>query len=86
MGKQINPYQRLKNVFRETWNKVQYAHKVQMWNYPKNRLSEGWNLTDLYERVGAATQLGYDVILEHNSTGLTVFYRKKIPSRPFEIS
>lgn len=80
-----NPYNRLKRIGGEFFlNKVKYRHKVEMWYYPKNRLDEGWNLGDLYERVSAAKQLGYDVILEADNKGLIVKYVKSIPDIPWE--
>ena len=60
-----------------------YRKKVGMWHYPKDKLSEGWTLTDVYERVAAAEQLGYDVVLKAPKKGLEVEYIEKIPSIPY---
>lgn len=83
--KPITPYQRLLDVMREAWNEVQYAHRVEMWFWPKDKLTANWRLDTLAERVEAANQIGYDVILENTSSGLSVFYRKRPPGRPFPL-
>lgn len=73
------PYQRLLEDVLEFTRKVRFPHEKAMWVYPKARLSEGWNIYDLSERVQAADQLGYDVCLKVTDQGLVVFYRKKVP-------
>lgn len=44
-----------------------------------------WSLSNLAERVAAADQLGYDVVLKSDDSGLRVEYVAKIPSRPWDI-
>lgn len=82
--KPINPYERLKREFREYASAIEYPHTKVMWRYPKERLHEGWTLANLAERVAAAEQIGYDVILQSDDEGLRVIYRKKRPSTPWE--
>lgn len=82
--KRKNPYQRLKEIGMEWANKIKYAHTKTMFYYPKSRLSEKWELRDLFERTAAAEQLGYEVVLEATDLGLEVKYRKKAPDVPWE--
>lgn len=77
-----SPYQRLLEDTRDWARKVMYRHSVGMWTYPKAKLTEGYRLDDLYERVQAAEQLGYEVVVVANETGLFVRYVKKIPKPP----
>lgn len=77
-----NPYQRLLDDIKEWCRKVKYRHEKTMWLYPKNRLDEGWALRDLYERTQAAQQLGYDVQIVATDEGLSVRYKKQVPSVP----
>lgn len=83
--KPITPYERLKTAFRQYVSAVEYPHSKCMWRYPKKRLHEGWQLADLAERVAAADQLGFDVLLQNDEEGLKVVYRKKRPETPWEI-
>ena len=77
-----NPYQRLLDDIKDWCRKMKYRHEKTMWLYPKSRLDEGWALRDLYERTKAAEQLGYDVQLVANDDGLSVRYKKQVPSVP----
>ena len=61
------------------FEKTIFPHTVAMWQYPKDRLREGWPLWELYERTKAAEQLGYDVILVAADHALVVKYRKHVP-------
>lgn len=74
-----NPYQYLLDQIIEFCSKLQYAHTVSMWRYPKDKLASSWNLTDLYERTMAAQQLGYKVIIEADERGISVKYVKNAP-------
>lgn len=49
-----------------------------MWVYGKTQLP------DLYERVAAAKQLGYDVMLFAEQDGLHVKYVKEVEEAPWE--
>lgn len=80
--KPITPYQRLLDDIKKWCSDVAYRHRVKMWTYQKARLSEGWELATLNQRVAAAGQLGYEVILESDDSGLHVLYRKKAPDVP----
>lgn len=83
--KRINPYTRLQQECSEWARKVKYRDRRVMFRYPKNSLNEKWSLSDLYERVAAAKQLGYSVELEAGNDGITVKYVKDIPEPPWEI-
>lgn len=74
------PYQRLRANVDEYVRKVSNPRRIGMWTYPKTRINEAWTLGDLYERVRAADQLGYDVQLIANDAGLLVQYVQKRPS------
>jgi len=83
--KRTNPYNYLKAQFVEFVNSVTYRRRVRMWTYPKAKLSQGWSLVDLNERVASADQLGFDVQLRSTDDGLVVEYIAKIPTRPFNL-
>ena len=81
------PYNRLKRVAREALEKQIHRRRKVMWRYPKGRLSEGWNLATLAERVQAADQLGWDVQLRVTDGELVVEYVKRAPTNelPWEL-
>lgn len=83
--KRTNPYTTLKNQFSDWVSKAINRRRVLMWTYPKNRLEEGWKLSDLSERVAAANQLGFEVVLKSSEAGLHVEYVAKVPERPWDI-
>lgn len=72
--KPVNPYSALLDRAQKFRSRVMNPVKNGMWTYPKNRLAEGWALSELYERTAAANQLGYDVKLEATDAGLEVKY------------
>ncbi len=81
----FNPYLDLKEKFRNFAAECEYRHDKTMFTYRKAELNKDWSFEQLYERVAAADQLGYDVGLFATSEGLVVKYLKKLPSRPWEI-
>ena len=74
------PYHHLAEDFDNFKRKVRFPRTVSMWHYPKGKLTEGWNLLDLYERTKAADQLGYEVVLVAADEGLKVQYVAKRPT------
>lgn len=82
--KPINPYTTLKNIGIEWADKIKYRHKVEMWHYTTKQLTDHYDLKQLWERVAAAGQLGYDVELEAKGDGLYVYYIKNMPTTPWE--
>ncbi len=80
--KRKNPYESLLDDFRAYHHKVQYPQRREMWTYPKAKLRESWSLAELHERVAAANQIGYDVVLEATDEGLKVIYRQRPPESP----
>ncbi len=84
--KPVNPYSRLKRIAIEWASSVIYPHKRLMWTYPKSKLeNESWCLANLFERVSAAGQLGYTVVLEADDSGLRVMYKKLPDELPWEL-
>lgn len=83
--KPITPYQRLKDEAKEWAFSVVYPWRRQMWRYPKEKLNRegGWSLSDLWERVAAAEQLGHVVQLKATDEGLIVEYIRKAPDAPW---
>lgn len=76
--KRANPYTTLRDECAVWISRALNRRRTIMWRYPKGRLGERWTLTDLYERVAAAKQLGYSVELEAADDGLNVWYVKKL--------
>lgn len=76
-----NPYSRLKRIA------MQYAADV---NYRRTKsLMHVVNLqgatADVRQRVIAADQLGWEVIVTHTEQGLQYSYREKPPTVPWEL-
>lgn len=81
--KPVNPYSRLKKEFQEYFWSVTTRKVSPMWHYPIQRLSDGdFDLRRLYERVAAASQLGYETRLRATERGLEVEYVERLPPRP----
>ena len=80
MTKKQTAYSRLLDEFREYYNAVKYPRMKLMWRYTRRNLSDSWVLSDLYQRVAAAEQIGYEVVLKAEDEGLSVWYRKKPPT------
>ena len=81
--KPITPYARLLTRAKELARAVKYPARRVMWTYPKAKINEGWTLGDLMQRVQAADQLGYDVLVRSNDEGLRVEYVKR-PDVPWD--
>ncbi len=77
------PYQRVLEEAQDFARKVKCRHTKTMWTYPKDKLNTGWALESLYERVKAAEQLGYEVVLMATDDGLAVRYVKEVPEAPW---
>lgn len=77
--KPVNPYSRLLQEIRTFVLNLRNRKTVTMWRYPKEKLQQGWSLTDLWDRVSAANQIGWEVIIEAGDDGLTVKYRSPEP-------
>jgi hypothetical protein len=82
----MNPYEQLRASCKTWANHVLRPCTVAMLFYNKKNLSVGFTLDDLYERVKAADQLGYDVKLLALDNGLHVRYVKRPPAAPWQIS
>jgi hypothetical protein len=87
MSKPTNPYTALLKECQEWARAVVNRCRREMWFYPdaQNQGKE-WQIADTYQRVMAADQLGYDVMLEAKPDGLHVIYIKRIPSAPWSIA
>ncbi len=81
----MNPYSRLKKIGTDWALDVTCPTRKVMWHYPKATLGDGWRLNDLAERVAAAKQLGYSVVLSVNDAcDLVATYQKDPPPVPWE--
>jgi hypothetical protein len=81
--KRKNPYVMLLDEIKEHCRKIRFRHTKAMFWYRKEALATGFRLDDLYQRVQAAEQLGYDVVLKAEDDGLHVQYVKKVPQTPY---
>jgi hypothetical protein len=77
--KRKTPYQVLQEIGRDYANAVTYPRTRLMWRYTDKDF-----LPDLNQRIQAANQLGYEVVLEVKDGQIHVYYQKKRPERPFE--
>lgn len=85
--KPISPYERLrKDCAQWAFEVIRRSYRT-MWTYPNVGSGDktGWRLDDLYQRVAAADQLGYDVVLATKDHALEVRYVKRIPDAPWAI-
>lgn len=73
----VTPYERLMQKAMRLASQVKCPQLKRMWFYPKDKLTTGWSLADLNERVQAADALGWDTVLVSDSNGLNVMYRKR---------
>ena len=74
----INPYQRLLDKIMSFCDSLKNRHSKIMFTYPKDQLNTNWSMPQLYERVAAADQLGYDVKLKATTEGLEFWYEKRV--------
>ena len=74
----INPYQRLLDKIVSFCDSLKDRHPRIMFTYPKEELNTNWSMPQLYERVAAADQLGYDVKLKATTEGLEFWYEKRV--------
>lgn len=81
--KPVTPYARLLAEARQFAFDQKHRTVRRMWSYPKERLADGWALVDLQQRVAAAEQLGWDVVLRSTAEGLVVDYVKKPKDAPW---
>jgi hypothetical protein len=75
-----NPYNRLKQRFQEFADSVKFAQRISMFRFGADEIREGqgFTLSDVRERVRAANQLEYDVLLIADENGdLRLQYRKR---------
>lgn len=78
MSNRKNPYTELLQRVRRFAMDVAHRRVRTMWNYPKEKLSANWRLDDLAERVQAADQLGWDVLLKVKDGALHVEYHQRV--------
>lgn len=86
--KRTNPYTALVERCRQYAFNVKHRHRKTMFTYPKVSGDQtGYRLDDLYQRVAAADQLGYDVELVTCANGdLQVQYVRRVEQVPYEIN
>ena len=82
----VTPYQQLLKNITEFCDKLATRHRRTMWTYPKDDIDNGslWELDHLRERVIAADQLGYEVMISEVDGYLRVEYVKELPTIPWE--
>ena len=81
------PYQHLIETCRDWADTVVSASERTAYIITATRLHEGFVLSGVAERVQAADQLGWDVILRFRSDGtLAIVYRKRPTSPPWQIA
>lgn len=87
LAKRKTPYDYLMEDFVEFVNRARSPEIHEMWYYPKKDLERegGWRLKDLWDRIIAAETCGFETILKAEEIGLVVFFRKKVPPRPWRI-
>jgi hypothetical protein len=73
------PYQRLLNEIHQLVFNWRHRHTVNLFSIPKLSLeSTSYTLIDIYHKVHAADQLGYDVVLEVRNNLLVASYKKRV--------
>jgi len=77
----VNPYERLKEKFREYVDTCEYRQATTMFELDK---SGSYSMQDVYERIIAAGQLGHEVVLFAKEGKIFIKYRKNLPERPWE--
>lgn len=82
--KVATPYARLLKEITEFCSELRFRHEATMCSVPKSRLGESFSLNDVWERTMAAEQLGYEVHLVADDSGLRFRYKKKGPMVPYE--
>lgn len=85
-NKPTNPYVMLLNEIKAWIRKLKYRHTARMffWTVENLAADKVWRLDGLYQRVIAAKELGYEVVVEADEKGMTTKYRKIIET-PFQL-
>lgn len=78
----VNPYERLKEQFRDFASECEYRRKIDMFVIDK---TGSYSFGDVYERILAADQLGYDVSMTAKDGKIYIKYIKKLPERPWVV-
>lgn len=78
--KPIMSYQRLLLIGHKFANSIKWRNKANMFWYSaeKMRGGTGYRLDDVYQRVLAAQDLGYEVMIIADSSGMQLKYIEKI--------
>jgi len=83
--KRINPYTRLKEIGQRWMFNALNRRKFIMFTYKEKSIKEyGYDLYPVFERVKAAEQLGYQVIIETRGDELLIKYLEKLEPMPWE--
>lgn len=78
--KRISPYTRLQETGRAFFRKMVLPRKRHMFTLPNARTKPStWDMSAVYQRVEAAKQLGYEVVIETTSDDLVLKYVEKRP-------
>lgn len=78
----VNPYERLKEQFKKYVDSCEYRKSNTMFVLNKNG---SYSMSDIYERILAANQLGHDVQLFAKDGQITIKYIENIPRRPWVV-
>ncbi len=84
MSKRENPYCRLKRICQKWAGEVEYRQKKLMFSWTLKK-GASYNIDDFHQRIIAAGQLGYEVVVKATDNGIDVHYKKEIPERPYEL-
>jgi hypothetical protein len=81
-----NPYTALLERAKQYAFDVKYRHRTHMFTYPKAAQQDcSYRLDELYQRVAAADQLGYDAQITTKDGALIVQYVKRV-TPPYEFA
>lgn len=84
--KTITPYQRLLDEIHDLVFKWRHRHTVSLFTIPVSDLkTKSFTMLDVYHKVQAAQDLGYEVVLEVGSDRLYAFYKRKVEV-PFHLN
>ena len=83
--KRLNPYEYLRRECAQWARSVTDPKLVEMWIWDPSAVEKSADLYCLRERVFAARQLGFDVVVESDGKSITVKYRKRPPLAPWKI-
>lgn len=81
----ISPYHRLLTIAKDFAYETKFRETITMFGGMKKDLNYTWD--QIYERMMAAEQLGYEVLIkpDSNVNCFRIVYRKKVIEIPYEL-